>query len=135
LAFQSEAELVEVEVKLPIDEAIERIVLRQGRRDPSDATPELARDLVALFEPWPEAIAVDNSGSIEVSVDQCRDLVLGRRSTDAPVGGEGPWVDVLGLAWPERHLVVAVGGVELLNYESIRFYLRRATHLIPASPD
>ena len=136
LAFQAEAELVEVEVKLPVEEAIERIVIRQrSGDDPSDATPELARDLVALFEPWPEAIAIGNSGPIEASVVQARDVVLGRRSTDIPAGLDVAAQDVADLTWPERRVVVAVGGAEVLNYESIRFYLRRATHLIPSSRD
>ncbi|MFI5960063.1 AAA family ATPase [Cryptosporangium sp. NPDC051539] len=53
--------VVELRCSAPPGAVAARLARRTG--DPSDATPEIAARLATEFEPWPEAIALDTSGT------------------------------------------------------------------------
>ncbi|MDH3296413.1 MAG: AAA family ATPase, partial [Acidimicrobiia bacterium] len=135
LAFQNEAELAELEVILPLDQAVERIVARVAGDDPSDATPEVAHELDKRFEVWPQAVSVDNSGSLPSAVAAAVEAVLGRRSEPGEALTMGRHASLIAGSQQGRVGVVVAGGADVLSYDSIRFYLRRSTNLIPPVPD
>jgi aminoglycoside phosphotransferase family enzyme/predicted kinase len=63
VAQTTHSELVELCCECPPALADERLAARQARGgDASDATPAIAAQLRALFEPWPSAHRIDTSG-------------------------------------------------------------------------
>ncbi|HVM53600.1 MAG TPA: AAA family ATPase [Acidimicrobiales bacterium] len=61
VAATTHADLAELELVVPIEVLAARIGSRGG--DPSDATPEIARRMLATASPWPEAHRLDASGA------------------------------------------------------------------------
>jgi aminoglycoside phosphotransferase family enzyme/predicted kinase len=60
VAAATSSDLTELRCVLAPDLAAERVRLRAATGgDPSEATPEVARELAASFAPWPEAIELD----------------------------------------------------------------------------
>ena len=60
------SDLTELRCSLPVEEAERRIARRMGAGgDPSEATPAVARVLAAAFAPWPEALELDTSLSVD----------------------------------------------------------------------
>lgn len=69
LARDTAADLVPLRCTAPADVAAARITARQRRGgNPSDATPAVARTMATESDPWPEAVAIDTSGSPEDSL-------------------------------------------------------------------
>ncbi len=143
LAFRTESELTEIQVQLPLPVALTRLERRQAAGiDPSDATPDVARHFHNAFNLWPEATSVDNSGPLQQTIEQSLALVTAEHRSPAasqaatpfrPLGvGDGNLTD--GLTDVDGESPAAVRGGDVLSYESIRFYLRRARYLVP-SPD
>ncbi len=67
LAVDASCVLTELRCTLPRAEADERIRRRRAaRNDPSEVTPEIAADLAAQFETWPQATEIDNRGAPSV---------------------------------------------------------------------
>ena len=57
----------------PLDVAAARIADRRHQgNDPSDADGEVAAVLAAEFEPWPDAVEIDTTGSLQTSAEQVR---------------------------------------------------------------
>lgn len=69
VADESGAAVVELRGDLDLDTAAKRITERMKTADRSDATPDVAAHLRALFEPWPEAVAVSTAGDVEAAVN------------------------------------------------------------------
>jgi aminoglycoside phosphotransferase family enzyme/predicted kinase len=64
VARECVADLDELRCEAPVDVSEERLVDRLARGDDaSDATPDVARRLAQRFDAWPEASAVETSGS------------------------------------------------------------------------
>ena len=63
LAKEHVTDLAELRCTLPAEVAAERIRARAAADDdPSDATPEIAAAMAAVWEPWPSATPIDTSG-------------------------------------------------------------------------
>lgn len=66
LARETSAEVAALRCEAPAEVAAGRIRERRQRGgDPSDATPDIAVRMAAEFDDWPQAIAIDTSGTIE----------------------------------------------------------------------
>jgi len=69
VAAATSTDLVELRCEAPADVALGRLQQRRAAgRDPSEATPDVARQMAARFDPWPEARAVDTTQPREASV-------------------------------------------------------------------
>ena len=68
VAARTHSELVEIECRTAFGLARERLLTRGPTA--SDATVEIATAMAASADPWPEAVVVDTSGSVQASVDQ-----------------------------------------------------------------
>jgi uncharacterized protein len=76
LGWNHRAEVVEVRCELPPDLVAERIARRMAAgTDPSDATPEVAEQLAAHFDPWPEARAVETTVAVDEVAETLVDAV------------------------------------------------------------
>ncbi len=96
----------ELECRLPQARADERLLARRRHgHDPSEATIQVAHQLAAQFEPWSAARPVSTDRQVEKTVDDACRVVARPR----PQPG--------------------------LSYESIQFFLRRATTLVPVFDD
>ena len=64
------ADLIELECRLPADEAKRRVLARR-RDEPtaSDARPEVVDYLRARRDPWPSAVGVDTSETVSDAAD------------------------------------------------------------------
>jgi aminoglycoside phosphotransferase family enzyme/predicted kinase len=69
LAEATSSELVELRCEAPLGLAVERIRVRAGGADPSDATPDVAASVAASFEPWSTARAIATTGSIDEAIE------------------------------------------------------------------
>ena len=70
VAAETSSEMVELECRLPRDEALARIRGRaRAGGDPSDADEKVARAMAAEAAPWPSAIQVDTSGPREQALE------------------------------------------------------------------
>jgi len=67
VAARTYADVVELCCDLP-EAAAEARLRRRSAVDPSDATPEVARELRHAADAWPEARKIDTSGTVEESV-------------------------------------------------------------------
>jgi aminoglycoside phosphotransferase family enzyme/predicted kinase len=75
-AERHRADLVEIECAAPREVAAERIRARRAAgAGPSDATPELARAIVARADPWPEARRLATDRSLEETVREALDAI------------------------------------------------------------
>lgn len=74
-AADAHAKLVALRCRTSQDTAAERIHTRQP--GPSDADPQVAEQLASQADPWPEAYVVDTTGTIEDSITQAVEHVLG----------------------------------------------------------
>lgn len=73
LAQESSSDLSEIRCKAPVDVAESRIRGRRG--GPSDADVEIAREMRAHFEPWPEAADVMTTRPLAAEVQSVFELV------------------------------------------------------------
>ena len=121
LASRTAALLSEVRLDAPLDVAVARVGQRRDLGvDPSDVTPELVGRLHRDFAPWPEALVINTDQSIKTTVgDAWTAVIAGRRTPSHPA--------------PLSTVHVDRGAV--LNYQTIRFYLSRATNLVPPLTD
>lgn len=72
-AEAAHARLDAVRADAPPEACQARVARRRARgRGPSDATPEVAAELAARFEPWPEATTVDTTGTKDASLAAAR---------------------------------------------------------------
>jgi predicted kinase len=63
------ADLVELRCEAPVEVSVRRINERRARgTDHSDATPEIAAAMRAVFDPWPTASLVSTGGSAQESL-------------------------------------------------------------------
>lgn len=63
VAARASAQLVEIELAVPFDEASDRLRRRAGTEDPSEATPEVLAHMAADAEPWTSATRLDAAQS------------------------------------------------------------------------
>lgn len=70
LANRTHADLVELQCTAPAEVAEDRIRRRTADAlDPSDATPEIAREMAGHTDPWPEAHLVTTTGAVEATIE------------------------------------------------------------------
>jgi predicted kinase len=70
VAAESAARVTEMRCVVPTTVAKERIIKRMASvYNPSDATPELVDYMAERFDAWPEAIPIDTSRSVALSLD------------------------------------------------------------------
>lgn len=86
VAAAAGAGCVEIVCALPDAVAEHRIAVRPA--GPSDATPQVRRDLAARFAPWPEAVVLDTSRPVEATVAAARGT-LDPPQVGAPAPGHG----------------------------------------------
>jgi hypothetical protein len=67
LAKLADSDLIQLRCELPVQVAAARARQRQG--DPSDAGAEIAVALAGDFAPWPDALAIDTSGTPKDALD------------------------------------------------------------------
>lgn len=78
LAATTSSRTHELRCTLPASEAAARIERRrQLGEDASEATPVVARDMAASFDPWPEAVAVSTEPAPEAVADAALASILG----------------------------------------------------------
>jgi uncharacterized protein len=84
LADQTHVDVIELRCEAPADVAEARIRVRIDEgRDPSEATPDIARAMARVFQPWPEAHRIETSGSVE---DATRASIEAIGPTSGPSG-------------------------------------------------
>lgn len=65
-AQETATDLVELRCVAPATMAADRLVRRrEAGTDPSEATPAIALAMAAGADPWPEAVAIDTTGSVD----------------------------------------------------------------------
>jgi len=80
-AAREVADVVELRCVAPADVAAARIRARLAEgADASEATPEIASAMTAVFDPWPEAHEIDTTGSVADAVAACCDHVRRART-------------------------------------------------------
>ena len=121
LAERTRSDLSAVQVTAPLDVACQRLAVRQDvGDDPSDATPELARQLAGQFEAWPDSVVVSSDGTITDTILAAVQSVVGSGADDI-----SPRITpVAGAEYRETGRVP-------VEYAAVRFYLRRAGALVP----
>jgi predicted kinase len=78
MAGEARATLTEICCVAPDERSDRRINERLARADdPSDATVEVAREMRAGADPWPQAIVVDTSGTTEQSLGVAVGTIIG----------------------------------------------------------
>ncbi len=118
LAVRTRSELTSIRLTAPLDVACKRLEIRGAvSDDPSDATPELARQLDGRFDDWPDAIVVSSDRTITETVDDAVRSVVGPEPATSADGTS-----------PLRSPTVVVS---TFDYAAVRFYLRRAGTLVP----
>ncbi len=120
LAARTRSEFSSVHLVAPLETACARLQLRDVvGDDPSDATPELARQLDGRFDDWPEATVVSSDRTISETVADVRRAVVGPGPTITP-------------HIPDRATEMPVTAEPYgFEYAAIRFYLRGAGALVP----
>lgn len=83
MAARAEADLVALHCRVPGEVAAARLSTRPPGA--SDAGPEVAAALAAREPPWPEAVTVDTSGSLEAAVSRALAAVRPWGTDQAPV--------------------------------------------------
>jgi aminoglycoside phosphotransferase family enzyme/predicted kinase len=84
LAEATTSDLTELRCCLDPEEAARRVARRQAAgTDASEATPEVARQLAASFDPWPEAAALDAALAPEEVAARALAVVDGRELAEA----------------------------------------------------
>lgn len=87
LASASYADTVELCCVAPVGVAIERMLARAATgTDPSDADSTVAATMAVGFAPWPEAVIVDTSGSVDSALAVTMPLVQPRFWIPEPLG-------------------------------------------------
>jgi predicted kinase len=83
MAQQAGADLVALHCQVPDDVAAARLTTRAPGA--SDADLDVATTMAATEPPWPEAVVIDTSGSLEAAVVRALAAVRPYATSQAPV--------------------------------------------------